>query len=99
MDFLGGVPAREQSGEDVDKSHGKAEDNTEAKSTEELIFMVVNPSTGVDLQNIIEQTRSIQKAADVNQPPPTSDAKAAVVNQNQMDGKTPQGDYTFSVYA
>ncbi|GEM_PF-4260229 len=61
--------------------------------------MMVNPSTGVDMQNIIEQMRSAQKSADVNQPPQTPDAKTTAANQNQLNGKTPQGDYTFSVYA
>ena len=61
--------------------------------------MMVNPSTGVDIQSIIEQMRTTQKAEDVNQPPSTPAAKTAAANQNQMSGKTPQGDYTFSVYA
>ncbi|QOX78768.1 hypothetical protein FY034_07430 [Trichlorobacter lovleyi] len=63
------------------------------------IAMMVNPSTGIDMQSVIEQARSAQKAANVNQPPQTPGAKTATVNQNQMDGKNPQGDYTFSVYA
>jgi len=60
---------------------------------------MVNPSTGIDMQSIVEQVRSAQKAANVNQPPQTPDVKTAAINQNQLGGKTPQGDYTFSVYA
>lgn len=60
---------------------------------------MVNPSTGVDLQSIVEQVRSAQKAANVNQPPQTPDAQTIADNRNQLSGKSPQGDYTFSVYA
>lgn len=83
----------------VDKQDDKAESGIQLKQTQGDATMMVNPSTGVDMQNIIEQMRSAQQAANVNQPPQTPDAKTAAANQNQMNGKTPQGDYTFSVYA